>query len=118
MTTSQGRRRSFRLRPTPYNPPFEPSRYFRELPTLNLTALQHMTRRVDVDDLVAFAADNDLTSVTPQLTIPVRVFHGGRDRTIPVDDGVRLAASVAGPSVATILVRRSNMRRRVADQIL
>jgi pimeloyl-ACP methyl ester carboxylesterase len=86
-------------------PPFQPSRYFRELPTLNLSALQHMTRRADLDDLVAFAHENDLARVAPELTLPVRIFHGGRDRTIPVQDGHDLAASVGGPVALTVYER-------------
>jgi fermentation-respiration switch protein FrsA (DUF1100 family) len=86
-------------------PPYQPSRYFRELPTLNLSALQHMTRRADIDDLVAFASENDLSEVAPHLTLPVRIFHGGRDRTIPVQDGHDLAASVAGPVALTVYER-------------
>src|SRR5690606_3134996 len=40
-------------------PPFEPSRYFRELPTLNLSALQHMTQTRDIDALMDFVRSND-----------------------------------------------------------
>ncbi|MCW2925827.1 MAG: alpha/beta hydrolase [Thermoleophilia bacterium] len=85
--------------------PFRPGRYFRELPTLNLTALQHMTQRRDVDDLVRFAEDNTLEFVAPELTMPVRIFHGGRDRTIPVADGHDLARAVAGPVALTVYER-------------
>ena len=86
-------------------PPFEPSRYFRELPTLNLTALQHMTQRRDLDDLMAFVHENDRLHAAPQLTIPVRIFHGGRDRTIPVADAHLLAAALGGPSAVTVYER-------------
>lgn len=86
-------------------PPFQPGRYFRGLPTLNLSALQHMTQRADLDDLLAFAEENDLSQVAPELTLPVRIFHGGRDRTIPVQDGHDLAASVGGPVALTVYDR-------------
>ncbi len=86
-------------------PPFEPSRYFRGLPTLNLTAVQHMTQRRDIDDLMDFARANDRLDTAPQLTLPVRIFHGGRDRTIPVVDAHLLAASLGGPSAVTIYER-------------
>ena len=86
-------------------PPFEPSRYFRELPTLNLTALQHMTQRRDLDDLMVFAGENDRLHTAPQLTIPVRIFHGGRDRTIPVADAHLFAAALGGPSAVTVYER-------------
>jgi alpha-beta hydrolase superfamily lysophospholipase len=86
-------------------PPFEPSRYFRELPTLNLTALQHMTQRRDLDHLMEFVGENDRVETAPQLTIPVRIFHGGRDRTIPVADAHLLAAALGGPSAVTVYER-------------
>ncbi len=86
-------------------PPFEPSRYFRELPTLNLTALQHMTQRRDLDDLMDFVRESDRTHVAPQLTIPVRIFHGGRDRTIPVADAHLFASALGGPSAVTVYER-------------
>ncbi|MCB0877712.1 MAG: alpha/beta hydrolase [Thermoleophilia bacterium] len=85
--------------------PFQPSRYFRDLPTLNLTALQHMTQRRDLDDLMQFAAENDRVTTAPQLEIPVRIFHGGRDRTIPVEDAHLLAAALGGPSALTVYER-------------
>ncbi len=86
-------------------PPFQPSRYFRELPTLNLTALQHMTQRRDLEDLMDFVRENDRLHAAPQLTIPVRIFHGGRDRTIPVADAHLLAAALGGPSAVTVYER-------------
>ena len=86
-------------------PPFEPSRYFSELPTLNLTALQHMTQRRDMAHLMEFVATSDRGVVTPELTLPVRIFHGGRDRTIPVEDAYLLAASLGGPSALTVFER-------------
>ncbi|MCW2927472.1 MAG: hypothetical protein JWM86_1440 [Thermoleophilia bacterium] len=86
-------------------PPFRPSEYFRELPTLNLTALQHMTRLEDIEDLLAFVAENDLTEVAPQLTMPIRIFHGGRDRTIPIADAHALVAAAGGPTALTVYER-------------
>ena len=86
-------------------PPYEPSRYFRNLPTLNLTALQHMTQRRDLDDLMEFTAANDRVETAPQLQIPVRIFHGGRDGTIPERDAHLLAAALGGPSALTVYER-------------
>jgi alpha-beta hydrolase superfamily lysophospholipase len=85
--------------------PFEPSRYFANLPTLNLTALQHMTRRSDFDDLMAFASENDRLRDAARLELPVRIFHGGRDSTIPVADAHLLVEALAGPSALTIYER-------------
>lgn len=86
-------------------PPFEPSRYFRDLPTLNLSALQHMTGRRDLDDLLGFVGTNDRSAAAAQLEIPVRIFHGGRDRTIPLEDSYLLAEALAGPSAVTVYER-------------
>lgn len=86
-------------------PPFEPSRYFRELPTLHLTALQHMTGLPDLESLMAFVADSDRTEIAPELELPVRIFHGGRDRTIPLRDSQALAAALAGPCALTVYER-------------
>jgi dienelactone hydrolase len=86
-------------------PPFQPSRYFHALPTLNLTALQHMTRAPDLDALLGFVAQNDRCDTARQLDIPVRIFHGGRDTTIPVEDAHLLAAALAGPSMVTVYER-------------
>lgn len=86
-------------------PPFEPSRYFADLPTLNLTALQHMTQRRDLEDLMEFVRANDRHEAASQITIPVRIFHGGRDRTIPVQDAHLLAGTLAGPSSVTVYER-------------
>lgn len=86
-------------------PPFEPSRYFRELPTINLTALQHMTQLPNIDTLMEFVRSNDLVGVAPRVKVPVRIFHGGRDRTIPVEDAHLLAAAVGGPSAVTVFER-------------
>lgn len=98
-------------------PPFEPSRYFRELPTLNLTALQHMTQRRDMDDLMEFVHENDRLHAAPQLTIPVRIFHGGRDRTIPVADAHLLAAALSGPSAVTVYERDHHNCLEHVDEI-
>jgi len=86
-------------------PPFTPGVYLRDLPTLNLTAIQHMTRREDIDGLVAFADELSLKQVAPHIEVPVRIFHGGRDRTIPIADGIALAEAVGGPSALTIFER-------------
>lgn len=86
-------------------PPVQPSRYFAELPTLNLTAIQHMTRRRDFEALMAFARENDRLGTVADLRLPVRIFHGGRDRTIPVAEATLLAATLAGPSAVTIYER-------------
>ncbi len=85
--------------------PFEPSRYFRDLPTLNLTALQHMTQRSDLEDLMQFVGTNDRVETAPKLEIPVRIFHGGRDSTIPERDAHMLAEALGGPSALTIYER-------------
>ena len=86
-------------------PPYLPARYLRGLPTLNLTALQHMTHAPDIEEIVAFAEENALDRVAPSLTMPVRIFHGGRDRTIPVTDGQALAEAVGGPVALTVYER-------------
>lgn len=86
-------------------PPFEPSRYFRDLPTLNLTAVQHMTQRRDIESLMEFVRSNDRAETARQLTLPVRIFHGGRDRTIPVEDAHALAAALHGPVALTVYER-------------
>lgn len=98
-------------------PPFEPSRYFRDLPTLNLTALQHMTQRRDLEDLMAFVRDNDRVDTAPQLQMPVRIFHGGRDRTIPVEDAHALAAALPGPTALTVYERDHHTCLEHLDEI-
>jgi alpha-beta hydrolase superfamily lysophospholipase len=86
-------------------PPFQPSRYFKDLPTLNLSALQHMTRRRGLAELMDFTRDNDRVDTAARLSIPVRIFHGGRDRTIPVEESHLLAAALGGPSALTVYER-------------
>jgi alpha-beta hydrolase superfamily lysophospholipase len=97
--------------------PFEPSRYFRDLPTLNLTAVQHMTQRRDLEDLLAFTALNDRARTAAQLKIPVRIFHGGRDRTIPVEDAYLLARALQGPSAVTVYERDHHSCLEHMDEI-
>jgi alpha-beta hydrolase superfamily lysophospholipase len=98
-------------------PPFEPSRYFRDLPTLNLTALQHMTQRRDLADLLEFTARNDRAATAARLEIPVRIFHGGRDRTIPVEDSYMLAEALGGPSAVTVFERDHHSCLEHMDEI-
>lgn len=86
-------------------PPFRPGRYFRQLPTLNLLALQEMTGLRDVNELVRFAERYTLEPIAPRLDVPVRIFHGGRDRTVPVGDGVALAHALGGPAALTVYDR-------------
>lgn len=86
-------------------PPYMPTRYFSELPTMNLTAVQHMTKLPDLDALKDFAHELTLEQVAPTITMPVRIFHGGRDRTIPVRDGIDLEAALGGPTALTIYER-------------
>lgn len=86
-------------------PPVEPSRYFADLPTLNLTAIQHMTRRRDFAELMNFARENDRLDAARDLRIPVRIFHGGRDRTIPPAEATLLARTLGGPSAVTMYER-------------
>lgn len=98
-------------------PPYQPSRYFRELPTLNLTALQHMTQRRDLEDLMSFVRENDRVDVAPELTIPLRIFHGGRDRTIPVEDTQALATAYGGPTAVTVYERDHHNCLEHVDEI-
>lgn len=85
--------------------PFEPSRYFKDLPTLNLIALQHMAHQKNFKELMKFAAANDRAQDAAKISVPVRIFHAGRDRTIPVEDAHLLAGALSGPSALTIYQR-------------
>ncbi len=86
-------------------PPFQPSRYFDRLPTLNVVALQHSTGLYDLDALRAFVASNDRVATVPKLTQSIRLFHGGRDSTVPVEDAHLFVASLNAPSALTIYER-------------
>lgn len=86
-------------------PPFEPGRYLANLPTMNLTAIQHMTGRATLEGLLEFANELTLVDAAPELRAPLRVFHGGRDRTIPLADGLRVARTAGGPTAVTVYER-------------
>jgi dienelactone hydrolase len=86
-------------------PPYQPGAYAAQLPSLNLSALMYMTMLPDMDALVRFAHDSSLVNVAPRITVPVRIFHGGRDRTIPVGDAHLLRATSGGPSALTVYER-------------
>jgi dienelactone hydrolase len=86
-------------------PPFAPGVYARNLPTMNLVALQHMTRLPRVDDLVTFAEGIDLTDRIQDLRAPLRIFHGGRDRTVPMYDVLKLEAGARCPTALTVYER-------------
>jgi hypothetical protein len=99
-------------------PPFSPGRYFRGLPTLNLTALQHMTGQATVDELVGFANALDLAPHASRITAPLRIFHGGRDRTVPVEDGMMLADATGGPVALTVYERDHHNCLEHTDEII
>ncbi|MCW2956298.1 MAG: protein of unknown function hydrolase family protein [Thermoleophilia bacterium] len=86
-------------------PPYRPGRYFRNLPTLNRSALQHMTQHRTADQVARFAEELTLERLAPALDMPLRIFHGGRDRTIPLADGVDLALAHGGPVALTVYER-------------
>lgn len=86
-------------------PPYMPDRYFRDLPTMNHTALAHMTGISDFAQLTAFCEQLSLRDIAPRITVPVKIFHGGRDRTIPVSEAYDLAAAVGGPCSVTVWPR-------------
>lgn len=86
-------------------PPFRPGLFAARLPTLNLTALQHMTGLTTVDEIVRFATELDLELAAPTYTAPMRIFHGGRDRTVPCGDSLDLARATGGPVALTVYDR-------------
>lgn len=86
-------------------PPFAPGRYADQLPNANLTAIHQMTGLSDRAAVLDFARSLSLVDVAPELRMPLRIFHGGRDRTIPLSDALSLAEEVRGPRALTIYER-------------
>lgn len=86
-------------------PPFNAGVYARNLPTMNLVAMQHMTGLSTVDELADFAGSITLEDKIANLRAPLRIFHGGRDRTIPPSEGMRIAELSSGPTALTVYER-------------
>jgi dienelactone hydrolase len=87
--------------------PFRPEEYLDELPTMNLTALQHMTGARNFDEVLAVAHAMNLDRVGASIEIPIRAYHGGRDRTVPPSELDRFAMSLSAP-VSTQLFERDH----------
>ncbi|MBC7461264.1 MAG: alpha/beta hydrolase [Thermoleophilia bacterium] len=86
-------------------PPFRPGGFMAALPTNNLTAIQHMTGLGSVAEIIAFGDTLDLSAAAPNFSAPMRIFHGGRDRTVPASEGVDLARATGGPVAFTMYER-------------
>ncbi|MCU1543983.1 MAG: protein of unknown function hydrolase family protein [Microbacteriaceae bacterium] len=86
-------------------PPFRPGGFMAALPTNNLTAIQHMTGLASVAEIIDFGDTLDLSAIAPTYTAPMRIFHGGRDRTVPPSEGVDLAKATGGPVAFTMYER-------------
>ncbi|MCW2960125.1 MAG: peptidase [Thermoleophilia bacterium] len=98
-------------------PPYRPGNYFRDLPTLNRTALQHMTQHRTAEQLQKFTEELTLEHVAPELRMPLRIFHGGRDRTIPLTEGLDLAIAHSGPIALTVYERDHHNCLEHVDEI-
>jgi len=76
-----------------------------DLPSSNITAIQHMSGYDNFDDLYQLIKRLSLEPIAHQITIPVRIFHGGRDKTIPVSHAQLIADAVSGDAAVTIYER-------------
>jgi alpha-beta hydrolase superfamily lysophospholipase len=86
-------------------PPFRPGGFMPNLPTINLTALQHMTQLEDIPAILRFGDTLSLADAAPAFTAPMRIFHGGRDRTVPQQESIDLARMTGGPAALTLYER-------------
>jgi pimeloyl-ACP methyl ester carboxylesterase len=98
--------------------PFAPASYFPHLPGNNLSALAQMTGLHDYPSLRDFCLQLALEDVVADIEVPTKVFHGGRDRTIPVDEGRRIVEGVAGPSSLTVYERDHHICLEHLDEMI
>jgi alpha-beta hydrolase superfamily lysophospholipase len=98
--------------------PFNPHEYLHELAESNITALKRMLGVESFEAVWEIISAFPLSGVADRITIPVRIFHGGRDRTIPVSEGSRIATSVAGPTALTIYERDHHNCLEHFDEIM
>jgi hypothetical protein len=85
--------------------PLSTWRYLERLPPSNITALHQLTGATDRAQLLETMHGFDVTRIAPRITVPVRIFHGQRDGTIPVSEAWALAEAVSGPVAVTIFER-------------
>lgn len=82
--------------------PFDPAAYIDSLPSMNLTALQHMTGSPDYEHVIEYCNSLTLRAVAPRIRVPVKLVHGGRDRTIPVHEFHEARKALGGPVSTTL----------------
>lgn len=90
---------------TTISTPFRPEDYLGELPTMNLTALQHMTGARNFEDLLDHSHAINLDQAAHRIDVPVRAYHGGRDRTIPPFELERIDHWLPAPVHARLFER-------------
>ena len=86
-------------------PSIETESFIHDVPASNITAISHMMGTVDFDDVVALGRRLSLVDRIGELTAPIRIFHGARDRTIPLSQSQELAQTVGGPVALTVYDR-------------
>ena len=98
-------------------PPFRPHRYLKDLPTLNLVALRHMTGMQDLDEMTRLTERMSMADRARHVTCPTRIFVAGRDRTVPPEDGIELAAALPGEVALTVFERDHHNCLEHVDEI-
>lgn len=74
---------------------------FREELNQRTRQMMRMSTRI-LDDCEANRERLDILAATAALTVPLLVVHGGRDESVPVEEGRRVAASAPSSSIAVI----------------
>ena len=98
--------------------PFAPHRYIAQLPGSNLTAFAQMTGLHDYDALLEFVSTLTLEHHIDQIRVPTKIFHGGRDRTIPVSEARRIVDGVAGQTSLTVWPRDHHICLEHLDEMI
>lgn len=98
--------------------PCAPDRYLHQLPGMNITAISHMTGLQSMPQIRKFCERLSLHDVCPTIDVPVKLFHGGRDRTVPISEVHRLADAISGPVSVTIWDRDHHTCLEHFDEIV
>lgn len=82
---------------------YQRSTTFEGRPAVNVEAFRVRSKSANLDEASAVAARMSLKGIAQDITCPIYIVAGTRDRLTPYTDAERLAAEVSGPCVLSVI---------------
>ena len=83
--------------------PFQRSAYFTGRPQMNVEAFRVRSKSADLEQAGKVAVRFSLAECAKNITCPIYIVAGTQDRLTPHTEGEKLAASVSGPCVLSVI---------------